>query len=135
MGLPSCINETPIPFPRASHYTIKVFLKSRVGKTRAWHVDSLIFSKDVVASRLQKMRLRCCYFPIIHKKIVIIPCQLKKSLKMLKGCGDFPLFDGFNFVRIYLNTLMRYNMTKKFHLLYTKNIWRFLHIIVSPPIV
>ena len=33
MGLSSCIKTTPIPFPEASHYTLKVFVKSGIAKT------------------------------------------------------------------------------------------------------
>jgi len=35
MGLPYCIKTTPIPFPEASHSTIKVFVKFGVAKTGA----------------------------------------------------------------------------------------------------
>ena len=50
MGLPSCIKTTPIPFPKASHSTIKVFVNSRVAKTGARHIASLRCSKALVAS-------------------------------------------------------------------------------------
>ena len=49
MGLPSCIKTTPIPFPEASHSTIKVFVKSGVAKTDARHIYSLRCSKALVA--------------------------------------------------------------------------------------
>ena len=44
------IKTTPIPFPEASHSTIKVFVKSGVAKTGARHVASLRCSKALVAS-------------------------------------------------------------------------------------
>ena len=48
-------------------------------------------------------------------------CAFHGLLKqLLYGCGDFPFLNGFNFVRFYLNTLVRYNMTQIFHLLYSK---------------
>ena len=50
MGLPSCIKTTPIPFPEASHSTVKVFLKFGVAKTGARHIASLRCSKALVAS-------------------------------------------------------------------------------------
>ena len=46
MGLPSCIKTAPMPFPKASHSTIKVFVKSGVAKTGARHIAS----KALVAS-------------------------------------------------------------------------------------
>ena len=49
MGLPSFIKTTPIPFPEASHSTIKVFLRSGVAKTDARHIASLRCSKALVA--------------------------------------------------------------------------------------
>jgi hypothetical protein len=49
-GLPYCIRTTPIPFPEASHSTIKVFVKSGVVKTGAFHITSLSCSKYLVAS-------------------------------------------------------------------------------------
>jgi hypothetical protein len=49
-GLPSCIRTAPIPFPEASHSTIKVFVKSGVVKIGAVHITSLSCSKDLVAS-------------------------------------------------------------------------------------
>jgi hypothetical protein len=49
-GLPSYIRTAPIPFPNASHSTVKVFVKSGVVKTRALHITSLSYSKDLVAS-------------------------------------------------------------------------------------
>jgi hypothetical protein len=49
-GLPSCIRTTPIPFPEASHSTIKVFAKSEVVKTGALHITSLSCSKALVVS-------------------------------------------------------------------------------------
>jgi len=41
IGLPSYIKTTPIPFPEASHSTIKKFVKSDVAKIGAWHIASL----------------------------------------------------------------------------------------------
>jgi hypothetical protein len=49
-GLPSYIRTTPIPFPEASHSTIKVFVKFGVVKTGALHITSLSCSKSLVAS-------------------------------------------------------------------------------------
>lgn len=43
-----------IPFPEASHSTIKVFVKSEGAKTEAWHIDSLRCSKDLVGYGVQK---------------------------------------------------------------------------------
>jgi len=50
MGLSSFIKTTPIPFLEASHSTIKVFVKSGVAKTGAWHIAYLIYSKASIAS-------------------------------------------------------------------------------------
>jgi hypothetical protein len=50
MGLPSCKWTTPITFPEASNSTIKVFVKSGVVKTGAFHITSLSCSKDLVSS-------------------------------------------------------------------------------------
>jgi hypothetical protein len=49
-GLPYCIRTAPIPFPNASHSTVKVFVKSGVVKTGALHITSLSCSKNLVAS-------------------------------------------------------------------------------------
>ena len=54
MGLPSCIKTAPIPFPEASHSTIKVFVKSGIAKTSDRHIDSLICSEALVASRVHE---------------------------------------------------------------------------------
>ena len=54
MGLPSCIKTTPNPFPKASHSRINVFVKSGVGKTDAWHIASLGFSKALVTYGVQE---------------------------------------------------------------------------------
>jgi hypothetical protein len=48
--LPSCIRATPIPFPEASHSTIKVFVKLGVVKTGALHITYLSCSKALVYS-------------------------------------------------------------------------------------
>jgi hypothetical protein len=49
-GLPSCIRTTPIPFPDASHSTLKVFVKSGVVKIGYFHITSLSCSKYLVSS-------------------------------------------------------------------------------------
>ena len=49
MGLPSSIKTTSIPFPEASHSTIKNFVKSGVAETCARHIASLRCSKALVA--------------------------------------------------------------------------------------
>ena len=54
MGLPSYIKKTLIPFPKVSHSTIKVFVKSGVAKTGARHIASLRCSKALVASVVQE---------------------------------------------------------------------------------
>ena len=50
----SCISTTPIPFPEASHSTIKVFVKYGVNKIGALHMASLICWKTWVSSRVQE---------------------------------------------------------------------------------
>ena len=50
MGLPYCIKTTPIPFPKASHSTIKVLVKSGVAKTGVRHIASLRCLEALVAS-------------------------------------------------------------------------------------
>ena len=54
MGLRSCIKTTPISFPKASHSTIKNFLKHAVAKTGARHIASLRCSKALVAWRVHE---------------------------------------------------------------------------------
>ena len=49
MDLPSYIKTAPIPFPEASHSTIKVFVKSGIAKTGARHIASLRYSNALVA--------------------------------------------------------------------------------------
>ena len=70
MGLCSCIKTTPIPFPEASHSTIKVFLKSGVAKTSAWHIAYLRSSKDFVASEVQE---NASLFNNVVRGVVVLP--------------------------------------------------------------
>jgi hypothetical protein len=69
-GLPSCIRTTPIPFPEASHSTIKVFVKSGVVKTGAFHITSLSFSKALVASGVHE---NVSFLVSVVKGVVILP--------------------------------------------------------------
>ena len=50
MGLPYCIKSMLIQFPKASHSTLKVFMKSGITKIGAQHISSLRCSKSLVAS-------------------------------------------------------------------------------------
>ena len=68
MGLPSCIKTTPIPFPEASHSTIKVFVKSGVAKIGARHIASLRRSKALVASGVHEN----AYFSIMLLEVLIL---------------------------------------------------------------
>ena len=54
MGLPSYIKTTQIPFPEASHSTIKVFVKFGIPKTSASHIASLRCSKALDASEVNE---------------------------------------------------------------------------------
>ena len=54
MGLPFCIRTTLIPFPRASHSTTKVLVKSHVVKDGALHIVSLSCLKAWAASGVQE---------------------------------------------------------------------------------
>ena len=54
MVLPSCIKTTPIPFPKTSHLTIKVFVNSGIDKTGSRHIASLRCSKALVPSRVHE---------------------------------------------------------------------------------
>ena len=54
MGLPSYIKISPIPFPKASHSTIKDFVKSGIAKIGARHIASLRCSKALVASGVRE---------------------------------------------------------------------------------
>jgi hypothetical protein len=69
-GLPSCIRTTPIPFPEASHSTIKVFVKSGVVKTGAFQITSLSFSKGLVASRVHE---NASFLLSVVKGVAILP--------------------------------------------------------------
>ena len=70
MGLPSCIKTTPIPFPGASHSTIKVFVKSGVAKTGARHIESLRCSKALVASGVHE---NASFFNNVVRGAAILP--------------------------------------------------------------
>ena len=70
MGLPSCIKTTPIPFPKASHSAIKVTVKSGTTKTGAWHIASLRFSNDLVASGVQE---NATFFNNVVRGTTILP--------------------------------------------------------------
>ena len=50
MDISSCIKTTPIPFPKASHSTKKVFVKLDVANTGAWYIASLRCSNAYIAS-------------------------------------------------------------------------------------
>ena len=54
MGLSSYIKTASIPFPKASHSTIKVLVKSGVANTDAFHIASLRCSKALVASGVKE---------------------------------------------------------------------------------
>ena len=70
MGLPYCIKTTPIPFLEASHSTINAFVKSGVANTGARHIDSLICSKDLVASRVHE---NASFFNNVVRGAAILP--------------------------------------------------------------
>jgi hypothetical protein len=53
-GLPSYNKIAPIPWPKASKYTIIVFLKSIVAKKGVVHISSLSVSKYLVSSYVQE---------------------------------------------------------------------------------
>ena len=78
-----------MPFPEASHSTIKVFVKSSVVNIGALHIAYLISLKAFVASGVQE---NASFFnnvvegvainPIILKKLVIISRQPQKFSKI-----------------------------------------------------
>src|ERR1700733_12706938 len=70
MGLSSCIRTAPIPFPEASHSTIKVFVNPGVGKTSGWHIGCLRCSKAFVASRVHE---NASFFNNIVRGAAILP--------------------------------------------------------------
>ena len=70
MGLPACIKTTPIPFPKASHSIIKVFVKSSVAKTGVMYIASLRCSKALVASRVHE---NASFFNNVVRGVVILP--------------------------------------------------------------
>jgi len=70
MGLHSCIKIAPIPLPEASRFTVKVFVKSGVAKTSAWHIASLICSKALVGSGIQE---NASFFSNVVNGVVILP--------------------------------------------------------------
>ena len=70
MGLPSCIKTAPMPFPEASHSTIKVFVKSGVANTGALHITCLRSSKAFVASGVQE---NASFFSNVVKGAAILP--------------------------------------------------------------
>jgi hypothetical protein len=69
-GLLSCIRTTPIPFPKASHSTIKVFFKFGVVKTGAFHITSLSCSKSLVASGAHE---NASFLVSVVKDVTILP--------------------------------------------------------------
>jgi len=70
MDLPSCIKKTPIPFPKASHSTIKVFVKSRVAKIGAWYFASLRWSEALIVSGVQE---NASFFSNVVRGVFILP--------------------------------------------------------------
>ena len=70
MGIPSYIKMTPIPFPKASHFTIKVFVKSGVAKTGARHIFSLRCSKALVVSGVHE---NASFFNNVVRDVAILP--------------------------------------------------------------
>jgi hypothetical protein len=69
-GLPYFIRTTPIPFPEASHSTIKVFVKSGVVKTGAFHITSLSCSKSLVSFGVHE---NASFLVSVIKGVVILP--------------------------------------------------------------
>jgi hypothetical protein len=69
-GIPSCIWTAPIPFPEASHSTIKVFVKSGVVKTGALHITFLSCSKSLVAYGVHE---NASFLVSSIKSVVILP--------------------------------------------------------------
>jgi hypothetical protein len=69
-GLPSCIRTTPIPFPEASHSTIKGFMKPGVVETGAFHITSLSCSKALVASGVHE---NASFLVSVIKGVAILP--------------------------------------------------------------
>ena len=70
MGLPSSIKITPIPFPKASHSIINIFVKSDVTKTGARHISSLRCSKALVASGVHE---NASFFNSVVRGAAILP--------------------------------------------------------------
>ena len=70
MGLSSCIKTTPIPFPEASHSTIKVFVKFGVAKISAWHISYLRCLKAFVASGVHE---NASFFNNVVRGAAILP--------------------------------------------------------------
>jgi hypothetical protein len=68
-GFPSYIRTT-IPFPEASHSTIKVFVKSGVVNTEAFHITSLSCSKALVASGFHE---NASFLVSVVKGVAILP--------------------------------------------------------------
>jgi len=70
MDISYCIKIEPIPFPKASHSTIKVFVKSNVAKIGTWHIASLRCSKAFVTSGVHKIAY---FFNNVVRGAVILP--------------------------------------------------------------
>ena len=70
MVLPSCIKTTPIPFPEASHSTIKVFVKSGIAKIGARNIASLRCSKALAASGIHE---NAYFFNNVVRGAAILP--------------------------------------------------------------
>jgi hypothetical protein len=69
-GLPSCIRKSPISFSEASHYIIKVFVKSGVVKTGALHIAYLSCSKYFVAFGVHE---NASFLVSVIKGVAILP--------------------------------------------------------------
>ena len=70
MGITYCIKTTPIPFPEASHSTIKIFVKSGVAKTGARHIASLRCAKALVSLGVHE---NASFFNNVVRGTAIIP--------------------------------------------------------------
>jgi len=70
MDISSYIKIMPIQFPKASHSTIKVFVKSGVDKTGAWYMASLRYPKAYVASRVHE---NAYFFNNVVRNVAILP--------------------------------------------------------------
>jgi hypothetical protein len=69
-GLPYYIKIAPIPWPKASHSTINVFVKVGVARMRVVHIASLSFSKDLVDASIQE---NASFFNNVVRGVAILP--------------------------------------------------------------